>query len=102
KILTGDNEEVTQKVCDDLGLTVQGVVTGQQLEKMSEKEMLNIVNSATIFARLTPKQKEDIILALKKAGHVVGFMGDGINDAISLRAADVGISVNNAVDAAKE
>ncbi len=102
KILTGDNEIVTRKVCSDLGLSIAGVITGKELEDLDDAGYVEAVKSNTIFARLTPQQKERIILSLKKAGHVVGFLGDGMNDAISLRAADVGISVNNAIDAAKE
>lgn len=102
KILTGDNEIVTQKVCQELHLPVLGTIVGKDMEKLSEKELCVLVENTTIFARLTPNQKERVILALKENGHVVGFMGDGMNDATSLRASDVGISVNNAIDAAKE
>ncbi len=102
KILTGDSELVTKKVCRELGFEITGVVLGRELEGKGEKELRAIVERVNIFARVTPVQKNDIMLALKKNNHVVGFMGDGVNDAPSLRTADVGISVNNAVDVAKE
>ena len=102
KILTGDNELVTRKVCRDVGLTAGSIVTGRELFGLAEPEFDNLVESADIFARLTPAQKEEIIRALRRRGHVVGFMGDGINDAPALKAADVGISVDTAVDVAKE
>jgi len=102
KILTGDNEQVTAKVCKDLGIPVSGLVLGKDILHVSDEALIPLVLKANIFARLTPDEKERIIKALKKTGKVVGFMGDGVNDAISLRAADVGISVNNAVDVAKE
>jgi P-type Mg2+ transporter len=102
KILTGDNELVSQKVCRDVGLTITQVVTGPQLIGLSEDEFARRVGEANVFARLTPDQKEDVITALRKKGHVVGFMGDGINDVLAMKAADVGISVDTAVDVAKE
>ncbi len=102
KILTGDSELVTKKICDELGIEVSGVVVGQQLVHVSDRAMQRIATQNTIFARLTPAQKERLILALKKEGNVVGYMGDGVNDAPPLRAADIGISVDNAVDVAKE
>mgnify|MGYP001587708216 CR=1 FL=1 len=102
KILTGDNELVTQKICRDVGLPIERVVTGGQLVGLSEAELVKVAEEATVLARLTPSQKEAIIVALQRAGHVVGFMGDGINDAPALKAADVGISVDSAVDVAKE
>jgi len=102
KILTGDNELVTKKVCEDLGLVVNRVVIGSDLVNIDDSALLKIVEDTSIFARVTPAQKERIMLLLKKNGHVVGFMGDGINDAPCIRAADVGISVENAVDVAKE
>lgn len=101
KILTGDNEIVTRKVCSELSLPVLGTMTGAEIAHLTEAELFHRVRITTIFARLNPDQKERIILALKRNGSVVGYMGDGINDAPSLRAADVGISVNNAVDVAK-
>jgi P-type Mg2+ transporter len=102
KILTGDNELLTQKVCRDIQLPVQGTLTGEQIQKLNSLEFQKVVGSTTIFARINPEQKERIIRTLQKAGNVVGYLGDGINDAPALKAADVGISVNNAVDVAKE
>ncbi|MFH0873539.1 MAG: magnesium-translocating P-type ATPase [Candidatus Komeilibacteria bacterium] len=102
KILTGDNELLTQKICRDLKLPIKGTYTGQQLLKMSDVQLQQAAMKATIFARVTPDQKERIITLLRKGGRVVGYLGDGINDAPALKAADIGISVNNAVDVAKE
>jgi len=102
KIITGDNELVTQKIAQEIKLTVLGVLTGAEIEKLHDHQLSVAVEKTTIFARVTPEQKKRIILALQKNKHVVGFMGDGINDAPSLKTADVGISVNNAVDVAKE
>jgi len=102
KILTGDNELVTRKVCEHLGFDIKGIVTGSQIAQMHDDALARIVEEANVFCRVTPSQKDRIINALKKNGHVVGFLGDGINDAPSLKNADVGISVNNAVDIAKE
>jgi Mg2+-importing ATPase len=102
KILTGDNELVTRKVCEYLGFEIKGVVTGSEIAQMHDDSLARIVEEANVFCRVTPAQKNRIINALKNNGHVVGFLGDGINDAPSLKAADVGISVENAVDVAKE
>ena len=102
KILTGDNELVSQKVCRDVGLAITRVTTGPQLAKLNEAEFSPLVDEANVFARLTPDQKEQVIRALRAKGHVVGFMGDGINDVLAMKAADVGISVDTAVDVAKE
>jgi Mg2+-importing ATPase len=102
KILTGDNELVTRKVCEQLGLDVKGVVLGNDLAKIQDEALARIVEEANIFARVTPAQKDRIINALKSNGHVVGFLGDGINDAPSMKVADVSVSVENAVDVAKE
>ena len=102
KILTGDNERVTLKVAQEVGLSVDAVLLGHQIAAMSDEELRYAVEKPAIFAKLTPDQKQRIIHALHDGGHVVGFIGDGINDAPALRAADVGISVNNAVDIAKE
>ena len=102
KILTGDNALVTRKVCGDVGLKIEGLVTGDQLVGLSDEEFARLAQKTTVFARLSPAQKEQIIKALQRAGHVVGFMGDGINDAPAMKAADVGISVDTAVDVAKE
>ncbi len=102
KILTGDNELVTRNVCDQLGFEVKGVVLGSDVTKMNDDALARVVEQANIFARVTPSQKDRVISALKGNGHVVGFLGDGINDAPSMRVADVSISVDNAVDVAKE
>jgi Mg2+-importing ATPase len=102
KILTGDNELVTRKVCDQLGFEIKGVVLGADIAKMQDDALARVVEQANIFTRVTPSQKDRIINALKSNGHVVGFLGDGINDAPSMRVADVSISVDNAVDVAKE
>jgi len=102
KVLTGDNDLVTKKICGDVGLDVEGLVTGDQLENKTDKELQEIVKTTNIFARLSPFQKERVIHALHENKHIVGYLGDGINDAPALKASDVGISVNNAVDIAKE
>jgi Mg2+-importing ATPase len=102
KIITGDNAYVTQKIAGDIGLEVKGTLTGDEIKKMSHRQLETAVEGTTIFARVTPEQKMQILDALQSNGHVVGFMGDGINDAPSLRAADVSISVNNATDVAKD
>lgn len=102
KVLTGDNELVTRKICAEVGLDVKGIVNGDRVEKASDEELRELVKTTNVFARLMPLQKERIIRALQKSNHTVGFLGDGINDAPALKAADVGISVNNAVDIAKE
>jgi Mg2+-importing ATPase len=102
KILTGDNELVTAKICREVGLEQRGVVLGSQVEAMSDAELSASVATANVFAKLSPAQKERIVATLKRTGHVVGFMGDGINDAPALRTADIGISVDSAVDIAKE
>jgi Mg2+-importing ATPase len=102
KILTGDNELVTRKVCEYLGFEIKEIVTGGEIAQMHDDALVRVVEEANVFCRVTPAQKDRIINALKNNGHVVGFMGDGINDAPSLRSADVGISVDNAVDVAKE
>ena len=102
KVLTGDNELVTRKICSQVGLDIFGLATGEQVETLSDEELREIVKVTTVFARLSPVQKERIVRALHDNGRIVGFMGDGINDALALKAADVGISVNNAADIAKE
>ena len=102
KVLTGDNELVSQKVCRDVGLVVNQIFTGPQLAAMNETEFARQVATGNVFARLTPDQKEKVIRALRAQGHVVGFLGDGINDVLAMKAADVGISVDSAVDVAKE
>jgi Mg2+-importing ATPase len=102
KVLTGDNELVTKKICSDVGLNIRGFATGEQVEKADDATLGQLVKTTTVLARLSPLQKERVIHALHKNGHIVGYLGDGINDAPALKAADVGISVNNAVDIAKE
>jgi Mg2+-importing ATPase len=102
KILTGDNELVARKICDELNVPVKKVVCGSELMEMSWTEVKEAVEQTTIFARITPEQKLDIIKALKANKHVVGYMGDGVNDAPALYEADVGISVDTAVDVSKE
>jgi Mg2+-importing ATPase len=102
KILTGDNELVTRKVCRDVGLGIDRLVTGAELSRMTAEELSGVTLEADVFVKLTPTQKEQIVRSLRTSGHVVGFMGDGINDAPALKAADVGISVDSAVDVAKE
>ena len=102
KVLTGDNERVTAKICREVGLVQQGLMLGGDIERMSDAELARAVEEHNVFARLTPAHKERIVHQLKAAGHVVGFVGDGINDAPALRAADIGISVDSAVDIAKE
>ncbi|HVO73042.1 MAG TPA: magnesium-translocating P-type ATPase [Ignavibacteriaceae bacterium] len=102
KILTGDNSLVTKKVCKDVGLEVKGVVTGDELNRLAPEEFSKKIEEYDIFAKLSPMQKERVITTLRQSGHVVGYMGDGINDSPSLRAADVGISVDSGVDVAKE
>ncbi|WP_433690317.1 magnesium-translocating P-type ATPase [Kosakonia cowanii] len=102
KILTGDSELVAGKVCHEVGLAVDDVLIGSEIERMSDNELAHMAQHVTLFARLTPMHKERIVRLLKREGHVVGFMGDGINDAPALRAADIGISVDGAVDIARE
>jgi Mg2+-importing ATPase len=102
KILTGDNEIVTRKVCHDVGLKVDRILLGSDMEKLSDEELADVVESVEVFAKLSPDQKARVIRALHMRDHVVGFMGDGINDGPALKAADVGISVDTAVDIAKE
>lgn len=102
KIITGDNEIVTKKICHEVGMDVKRVLTGHQIEKLSDPELRHVVNTVDIFARVLPLQKLKIIKALQENGHTVGYLGDGINDLPALHNADVGISVNTAVDVAKE
>jgi Mg2+-importing ATPase len=102
KVLTGDNDLVTRKVCSEVGIHAEKILIGSQVETMSDSQLAEAVETMDVFARLSPAHKKRIVQALQKKGHVVGFMGDGINDAPALRAADVGISVDNAVDIAKE
>ncbi|HEY4882032.1 MAG TPA: magnesium-translocating P-type ATPase [Myxococcales bacterium] len=102
KVLTGDNDIVAKKICGDVGLRVSRVLLGNDIEAATDRQLDGMVEDATLFARLSPVHKERVVRALQRRGHVVGFLGDGINDAPALRAADVGISVDNAVDIAKE
>ncbi len=102
KVITGDNRHIAAKVASEIGLKDPVILTGSDINQMRDEALVQRVRSVNIFAEIEPNQKEDIVLALKKAGEVVGYMGDGINDASALRAADVGISVDSAVDVAKE
>jgi len=102
KILTGDNEKVTQAICEKVGLDVEHILLGADIDQMTDQELAEVVERVTVFAKLSPDQKARIILQLKRNGHGVGYMGDGINDAPSMKVADVGISVDTAVDIAKE
>jgi Mg2+-importing ATPase len=102
KIITGDNELVTRHVCEKVGLSTGNIVLGTQLAELTDDALATLAERTSVFARVSPDQKNRIILALKSRGHVVGFMGDGIKDAPSLRSADVGVSVANAVDVAKD
>jgi Mg2+-importing ATPase len=102
KILTGDNEIVTRKICKDVGLKVDRIVLGSEIEHMSDDALSELATTTVVFAKLSPPQKAKIIEALHRKGHVVGYLGDGINDGPALKAADVGISVDTAVDIAKE
>ena len=102
KVLTGDNDLVSRKVCTEVGINAEKIVLGSDVEKMSDEQLAEAVETTDVFARLSPAHKKRVVQALQRNKHVVGFMGDGINDAPALRAADVGISVDNAVDIAKE
>ena len=102
KILSGDNERVTQHVCAELGIPITGLLTGTEIEALSDEALAARLEETNLFCRVTPAQKNRIILGLRHRGHVVGFLGDGINDAPSLHTADVGISVDSAVDVAKD
>jgi len=102
KILTGDNEMITQRICEWVDLPVIGILTGPQMQQMTVAEVADVVETTTIFAKLDPLQKSVIISLLKQKGHTVGYLGDGINDAPALHEADIGISVDTAVDIAKE
>ena len=102
KILTGDNDLVTRKICREVGMNAEYIVLGAHIEEMNEGRLAQAVEEHHVFARLTPAHKERVVRALRAKGHVTGFLGDGINDAPALRAADIGISVDSAVDIAKE
>ncbi|MFO0757434.1 MAG: magnesium-translocating P-type ATPase [Byssovorax sp.] len=102
KVITGDSDLVARKVCKEVGLTVDRALLGREVDAMSEQELAAAARETVLFARVSPAHKQRIITALKASGHTVGFMGDGINDAPALHAADVGISVDSAVDIAKD
>ncbi len=102
KIITGDNELVTRHVCEQVGVATNRIVLGSEIERMTDPALAQVAEEFHVFARVSPAQKNRIVLALKSRAHVVGYMGDGINDAPSLHAADVGISVASAVDVAKD
>ncbi len=102
KIITGDNRFISRYTAESVGFPIKNLVTGDELDGMSDEAILHAVENNNIFAEVDPNQKEKIILSFKKLGHVVGFIGDGINDATAIHASDVGISVNTAVDVAKE
>lgn len=102
KVLTGDNEIVTKKICQDVGIPVKNIMLGRELEMISDEELTEQVNDISIFAKLSPLQKVRVVQSLRAKGHTVGVLGDGINDAPALKEADVGITVDNAVDIAKE
>src|SRR5208337_4205170 len=102
KVVTGDNELVTKTICDQVGFNIKGVILGNEIAQLQDDALARVVEDNNIFARVNPAQKDRVIKALRSNGHVVGYIGDGINDAPSLKTADVGISVENAVDVAKE
>jgi P-type Mg2+ transporter len=102
KVLTGDNHLVTRKICKEVGLENRGIVLGAEIEAMSDEQLAAAAEQNNVFARLTPAHKDRIVRALRSRGHIVGFLGDGINDAPAIRTADIGISVDSAVDIAKE
>ncbi|MDD5111081.1 MAG: magnesium-translocating P-type ATPase [Candidatus Altiarchaeota archaeon] len=102
KIITGDNELVTKKICDDISLPIKGILLGAEIDHLTDDALRVRAEKTTIFARFSPDEKNRVINALRANGHVVGYMGDGINDAPSLKAADIGISVSSAVDVARE
>lgn len=102
KVLTGDNEIVTKKVCEQVGLEISNIVLGPEIEKLSDDELFELAMKTNVFAKLNPLQKARIVRVLKNGDKIVGFMGDGINDAIALKESDVGISVDTAVDIAKD
>ena len=102
KVITGDNDRVAEKVCADIGLAVDGTLTGTELDQLDDAELASALRGTTIFARVTPEQKSRLIKAQRAAGSTVGFLGDGVNDAVALHDADVGISVQTATDVAKD
>lgn len=102
KILTGDNEKVTRTICKQVGLKVRNMLLGADLENMTDMELAHAAQTTDVFTKLTPEQKARVVRVLRESGHTVGFMGDGINDAAAMKSADIGISVDTAVDVAKE
>ena len=102
KILTGDNEKVTRTICKQVGLQVRNMLLGSDIERMTDEELAKAAEATEVFAKLTPDQKSRIVAVLRENGHTVGFMGDGINDAAAMKSSDIGISVDTAVDIAKE
>lgn len=102
KILTGDNEKVTRTICKQVGLQVRNMLLGADVERMTDEELTKAAEATEVFAKLTPDQKSRIVAVLRENGHTVGFMGDGINDAAAMKSSDIGISVDTAVDIAKE
>ena len=102
KILTGDNDKVTRTICKQVGLEVRNMLLGSDLDHMTDEQLSKAVETTEVFAKLTPDQKARVVSILRENGHTVGFMGDGINDAAAMKAADIGISVDTAVDVAKE
>ena len=102
KILTGDNDKVTRTICKQVGLEVRNMLLGPDLDHMTDDQLAKAVETTEVFAKLTPDQKARVVSILRENGHTVGFMGDGINDAAAMKAADIGISVDTAVDVAKE
>jgi Mg2+-importing ATPase len=102
KIITGDNEVVTRKICKEVGLAIENTMLGKDVESLSDSQLAEAAEHTTIFAKMSPLQKSRVIRALQSKGHTVGYLGDGINDAAALKDADVGISVDTAVDIAKE
>lgn len=102
KILTGDNDKVTRTICKQVGLQVRNMLLGKDLDAMTEEELAKAVETTDVFAKLTPDQKARVVTALRDQGHTVGFMGDGVNDAAAMKSSDIGISVDTAVDVAKE
>lgn len=102
KIITGDSEIITEKICKEIGMDIKEIILGSEMDKYSDEKLTSLANNTTIFARLNPQQKLRIIKTLQNIGHTVGYLGDGINDIPALRSADVGISVNSAIDVAKD
>ena len=102
KILTGDNDKVTRTICKQVGLKVHNMLLGSDLEQMNDAELARVAEATDVFAKLTPDQKTRVVSVLREKGHTVGFLGDGINDAAAMKTADIGISVDTAVDVAKE